>query len=212
VNSDGLNNIADGIRDYLEAKHRAREQSLALTREVIRLSANAIRNTHRGEFAKAEELLAKARDNLRQTAEGLASHQDIFYAGFVHDSQKEYAEAHCTLALVAGRPLPRPEELGIMPTAWLNGLGETVGELRRHLLDRLRAGDIEHCEEALRVMGDIYDVLVTMDYPEGVTAGLRRTADAMRGILERTRGDFTMSWMQARLEERLRGFEERLGK
>ena len=97
-----------------------------------------------------------------------------------------------------------------MPTAWLNGLGETVGELRRHLLDRMRAGDIEHCEETLGVMGDIYDVLVTMDYPEGVTGGLRRTADAMRAILERTRGYFTMSWMQKRLEDRLRDLEARL--
>ncbi len=212
MNADGLNTIADDIREHLEAKHRAREQALALTREVIRLSANAIRNTHRGEFAKADELIAKARDNLRQTDENLANHPDIYHAGYVHDSQKEFAEANCTLAFIAGRPLPRPEDLGIMPTAWLNGLGETVGELRRHLLDRMRAGDIEHCEAALAVMGDIYDVLVTMDYPEGVTGGLRRTADAMRGILERTRGDFTMSWMQKRLEDQIRAFEERLSK
>jgi translin len=212
VNADGLNEIADNIREHLEAKHRAREQALALTREVIRLSANAIRNTHRGEFAKADELIAKARDNLRQTDANLVKHQDIYFAGYVHDSQKEFAEANCTLALIAGRPLPTPEDLGIMPTAWLNGLGETVGELRRYLLDKMRAGAIEECEQALGIMGDIYDVLVTMDYPEGVTGGLRRTADAMRGILERTRGDFTMSWTQKRLEDQIRRFEERLAK
>lgn len=212
MNADGLNAIADDIREHLEAKHRAREQALSLTREVIRLSANAIRNTHRGEFAKADELIAKARDNLRQTEEHLANHKDIYFAGYVHDSQKEFAEANCTLALISGRPLPTPEGLGIMPTAWLNGLGETVGELRRYLLDKMRAGAIEECEQALGIMGDIYDVLVTMDYPEGVTGGLRRTADAMRGILERTRGDFTMSWTQKRLEDQIRQFEERLSK
>lgn len=212
MNADGLNAIADDIREHLEAKHRAREQALALTREVIRLSANAIRNTHRGEFAKADELIARARDNLRQTEEHLANHKDIYFAGYVHDSQKEFAEANCTLALISGRPLPTPEGLGIMPTAWLNGLGETVGELRRYLLDKMRAGAIEECEQALGIMGDIYDVLVTMDYPEGVTGGLRRTADAMRGILERTRGDFTMSWTQKRLEDQIRQFEERLSK
>lgn len=212
MNADGLNAIADDIREHLEAKHRAREQALALTREVIRLSANAIRNTHRGEFAKADELIARARDNLRQTEEHLANHKDIYFAGYVHDSQKEFAEANCTLALISGRPLPTPEGLGIMPTAWLNGLGETVGELRRYLLDKMRAGAIEECEQALGIMGDIYDVLVTMDYPEGVTGGLRRTADAMRGILERTRGDFTMSWTQKRLEDQIRQFEERLPK
>lgn len=198
------------MRAYLDAKHKAREEALALTREVIRLSANAIRNVHRGNFDVAEGLIAKGRENLRQTDQLLAEHQDIFHAGFVHDSQKEFAEANCTLAFIADRPLPTPEELGIMPTAYLNGIGEVVGELRRHLLDRMRAGDVQHCEESLQVMSDIYDVLVTMDFPEGVTGGLRRTADAMRGILERTRGDFTMSYMQSRLEQRLRDFEGRV--
>jgi len=210
VNTDGLLEIADGIRAYLDAKHKAREQALALSREVIRLSANAIRAVHRREFQAAEELLAKASNNLRQTDSGLAEHRDIFYAGFVHDAQKEFAEAHTTLALIAGRPLPGPDDLGVMGASYLNGLGETVGELRRHLLDTLRAGDIDHCEESLAAMGDIYDILITMDYPEAVTSGLRRTADAMRAILERTRGDFTMAFAQRRLEERLREFEERL--
>ena len=212
MDAENLAGIADEARAYLDAKHRAREQALALTREVIRLSANAIRNVHRRNFDVAEELLAKARGNLDQTETLLAEHKDIYHAGFVHDSQKEYAEASCSLALIAGRTLPGPDEVGVMVAAYLNGLGETVGELRRHLLDSLRAGDIEHCEEALRVMGDIYDVLVTMDYPEAVTGGLRRTADAMRGILERTRGDFTTTYMQRRLEDRLKQFEERLSK
>ncbi len=210
MDSSGLAAIADAIRANLDAKHRAREQALSLTREVIRLSANAIRSVHRRDFAAADELLAKAAANLRQTDEQLAGHPDIYHAGFVHDAQKEFAEANCTLAFIAGRPLPKPEEIGVMGAAYLNGIGETVGELRRHLLDRLRAGDIEHCEEALGVMGDIYDVLVTMDYPEAVTAGLRRTADAMRGILERTRGDFTVAYVQRRLEQRLAELEGRI--
>lgn len=207
MKTDGLNQIADSVREHLEAKHRAREQALPLTREVIRLSANAIRAVHRREFAAAEALLAKARANLEQTESSLAQHQDIFHAGFVHDAQKEFAEANTTLALIAGRPLPTPEALGVMGPAYLNGIGETVGELRRHLLDALRQGEIAHCEECLDAMGDIYDVLVTMDYPEAVTSGLRRTADAMRGILERTRGDFTMAYVQRKLEEKLSGLE-----
>ena len=210
MNTDGLAKIADDVRAHLDAKHKAREKALALTREVIRLSANAIRNVHRREFGAAAELLAKGRANLDATRTLLAEHPDIFHAGFVHDAQKEFAEANTTMALISGKPLPTPEELGVMGPAYLNGIGETVGELRRHLLDNLRAGDIERCEEALAAMGDIYDVLITMDYPEAVTAGLRRTADATRGILERTRGDFSVAYVQRRLEDRLREFEERL--
>ena len=197
------------MREHLEAKHRARERALALSREVIRLSANAIRAVHRREFDPARALLAKARANLAETEAALVHHSDILHAGYVHDAQKEFAEASTTLALIAGERLPTPEDLGVMGTAYLNGIGETIGELRRHLLDELRGGDMQHCEEALAAMGDIYDVLVTMDYPEAVTGGLRRTADAMRAILERTRGDFTVSYSQRRLEDRLREFEER---
>ncbi|HEU4758531.1 MAG TPA: haloacid dehalogenase, partial [Dehalococcoidia bacterium] len=165
---------------------------------------------HRRDFAAAEALIDQGRANLRQADEALTDHRDIFHAGFVHDAQKEYAEASLTLALVAGRPLPTHGDLAIMGAAYLNGLGETVGELRRHLLDSLRQGDITHCEQTLAAMGDIYDILVTMDYPEAVTAGLRRNTDACRGLLERTRGDFTMAYVQHHLEERLDDFRRGL--
>jgi translin len=209
VTTDGLGDIAELAREQFTAKHRAREEALPLCRSAIRYSANAIRSVHRGEFAAAEELIAKAAADLKQAETALAAHPDVFNAGFVHDGQKEYAEAATTLAIIAGRPLPRPEQLGVMPAAYLNGIGETIGELRRHLLDSLRGGDVAHCEEVLQTMGDIYDVLVTMDFPEAVTSGLRRTTDAMRGILERTRGDFTMAAVQRDLERRLDEFGKR---
>jgi translin len=210
MNTDGLDAIANAAREHFNAKHQAREAALPLCRETIRLSANAIRSVHRRDFAAADELLARAAENLRRAREGLAEHKDIFHAGFVHDAQKEYVEASVTLALVAERALPTPEALDVLVAAYMNGLGEVIGELRRHLLDALREGDVSHCEDALQAMGDIYDVLVTMDFPEAITSGLRRTTDAMRGILERTRGDFTMAAVQRRLEERLDRMDKRL--
>ncbi len=212
MNTDGLNEIAEAAREHFATKHRAREEALALCRETVRLSANAIRCVHRGEFPAAEELIDKASANVGQISTNLTDHGDILYTGYVNDAQKEYAEAATTLALIAGRKLPGPEDLGVTVPAYLNGIGETIGELRRHLLDSLREGQVDHCEEVLAAMGDIYDVLVTMDFPEAVTAGLRRTTDAMRGILERTRGDFTMAAVQNRLTERLNEIEKQQGR
>jgi translin len=209
LNTDGLSEIGDAVREQLDAKHKAREAALSLSRDLIRLSANTIRSVHRAEFEAAREMLARGRENLEETKRALVDHPDIYYAGYVQDAQKEFAEASTTLALIAGERLPTPDELGITGTAYLNGIGETIGELRRHLLDALRGGDMEHCEDTLTAMGDIYDVIVTMDYPEAVTAGLRRTADAMRAILERTRGDFTITYAQRRLEDRLAEFEKK---
>ncbi len=211
MNTDGLDKIADSARDHFTAKHRAREEALPLCRETVRFSANAIRCVHRRDFKGAEELIGKAAANLKRVEAALSQHRDIVHAGFVHDAQKEYAEAATTLALIAGRPLPAPDDLGVLAAAYMNGIAETIGELRRHLLDSLREGDVRHCEDALASMGDIYDVLVTMDFPEAITGGLRRSTDAMRGILERTRGDFTMAAVQRELEQRLDEFGKRLG-
>jgi translin len=209
--NDQLDPIMERVRAEYIDKHQARESALPLCREALRHSANAVRATHRQEFDRAQELIDRARDLLAGAKAGLSAHPDIYHAGFVHDAQKEYAEASATLALIAGAPLPTPESLAIELPAYLNGLGEAVGELRRHLLDRLRAGEVEHCEGVLQAMDDIYSVLVTLDYPDAMTGGLRRTTDAVRGILERTRGDLTLSVRQRVLEQRLAEFDAKLG-
>jgi len=205
-----LTALIEDVRAHLDAKHAAREQALTLCRDALRHSANAIRAVHRGEFPTAEALLAQARGLLEQASQALADHPDIFYAGFVHSAAKEFAEASLTLALVSQRPLPSPQELGVDHAPYLNGLGEAVGELRRYLLDSLRRGDIDRCEGVLAAMDDIYTLLVTIDYPEAITGGLRRTTDAMRSILERTRGDLTMALVQRDLQRRLEEFQGRL--
>ncbi len=199
-----LEAIAEKIRLYFAAKDAAREKVLRLSREVIRYSANAIRAVHRQEQTGAEQLLSSARVLLEELANDvLQDNDELAHAGIIHDAQKEFAEASTTLAIVAGKALPEPETLGVSYPAYLNGLGEAVGEMRRYLLDSLRRNDLSRCEEVLETMDDIYAVLMTMDFPEGITYGLRRTSDAVRGILERTRGDLTMALRQKELEDKL---------
>jgi translin len=205
-----LDTIMDHVRADFASKNKARETALPLCREAIRFSANAIRAVHRNEFDTAGQLVAKAGEQLRVAKKSLAGHPDIFHAGFVHDSQKEFAEASITLALISGRELPTPASLDVELPAYLNGMGEAVGELRRHLLDTLRGGNVEQCEAWLHDMDEMYSVLVTIDYPDAMTGGLRRTTDSVRGILEKTRGDLTLSVQQRRLEQRLSEFGDKL--
>ncbi|HVB72481.1 MAG TPA: hypothetical protein VNE38_02900 [Ktedonobacteraceae bacterium] len=195
-----LDSIEQEALQYLGLKHAARERALPKSRATIRACANSIRATHRQEFAAAAQLLEQAATLLNEMAEDLRDHQDIFFAGFVHDAQKEYAEAATFSALAQNRPLPLARDLAINWVPYLNGLGETVGELRRYVLDQLRQGNYDTCELLLRHMDDIYALLITIDYPDAITGGLRRTTDSARGILEKTRGDLTIAVGQAQLQ------------
>ena len=179
-----LQAIGQKAGEYLTTKHNARERALPRSRQAIRFCANAIRAAHRDDFELANRHLAEAGGLLREMAKDLSDHLDIFYAGFVADAQKEYAEAALTAALIQRQPIPMPEDLGVEWAPYLNGLGEATGELRRYLLDRMRQGKLDGCEDILRDMDEIYSLLITLDFPDAITGNLRRTTDATRGILE----------------------------
>ena len=208
--TDNLDSIAEQIRTGFSAKDAVREKVLPLCREVIRHCSNAIRAIHRQEFDQARELLQSARKLLAEVEQVVAEYKELSHTGFIRDAQKEFAEGSITLALVIGNPPPNPEELGIDAAAYLNGMGEAVGELRRYLLDSMRQGDLSRGEELLSAMDDIYSTLVTMDFPDAITGGLRRTTDMVRGVLERTRSDLTLTIRQKDLEEKLKSHEQEL--
>jgi len=208
--TDNLDSIAEQIRLSFSAKDTAREKALPLCREVIRHCSNAIRAVHRREFDQAKGLLQSARNLLNEAEQAIADYSELSSTGFIRDAQKEFAEGSITLALVTGNQPPTPDELGIDFTAYLNGLGEAVGELRRYLLDSMRKGDLSRGDELLSAMDDIYNILVTMDFPEAITYGLRHTTDRVRGILEKTRSDLTLVIRQKALEQRLGKFEDNL--
>ena len=202
---DELAALADPVRKRLDAANAARETGLAAARRTIQSSSQSIRATHRLEWDQAARLADAAGESLRAAQDALAPYPQLAASGPLHDAAKEYAEARLTLALAADRPLPSPEELRIADASWLNGLAEAASELRRHLLDRLRAGDLDRSEQLLAAMDEVYALLVTVDYPDALTGGLRRTTDALRPVLERTRGDLTTTILQQRLQRSIEG-------
>ncbi len=198
-----LRSIADSSRQSLADTDRARERALRLSREMIRHCADSIRAIHRGEFDAARGLIGSAAALVEESGALLKEHPEVYYTGYMQDALKEYVEANAVLAFIQDRPLPSPGELGVGAAPYLGGLADTVGELRRYILDRLRRDDFSRCEDTLAVMDEIYTILVTMDFPDAVTRGLRRSTDMVRGILERTRGDLTVALRQQRLEAML---------
>lgn len=204
-----LDLIAEKVRKTFESKNAARDAALAASRELIRHCALSIRATHRAEYAEAAQLLAQAREIAAQMKGSVSGYPDLYFTGYVQDALKEMAEAHIVHALITGERTPDPDALGVEYAAYLNGLGEAAGELRRYSLDIVRHGNSERCETVLAAMEDIYSLLVTMDFPDALTGGLRRTTDMVRGVLERTRGDLTIAARQEKLEQTLHDFENK---
>lgn len=205
---ENLDAIAEQILERLEAKNGSREEVLRLSRHLIQHASKAIRAAHRRDWDEAEGILQAAGEiaaDMRTTA---ADYPDIISAGYTQDALKELSEAHITRALMHGKPLPTPEDLDVDDAPWLNGLGEAVGEMRRHALDLIRRGDVGEAERILNAMQDVYAVLSTIDFPRAITGNLRRTNDMVRGVTERTRGDLTTAVRQEQMKQALREFEE----
>ena len=198
-----LTEIGQLAIEQLTDRNKDREQALAVSREVVRFSANAIRAVHRADYEEAKGLIEKGAARLKEAEHIREDNPLIYNAGFMNDARKEFTEANVTYAVISGGPIPRFEALGVDPSSYLNGIAEVIGELRRYILDALRSDTVDRCQEMMEVMDEIYGVLVTVDFPEAVTGGLRHTTDAMRGILERTRGDLTIAMRQHALELRL---------
>ncbi len=206
-----LERIAKRIQADFEARDVARNEALRRSRELIRLCATAIRASHRDEWDTARDLLSQAdalADGIRLD---LAPYPDLLHAGYTRDALKELVEAHVTLALASAAPVPEPEPLGVPYPGYLNGVCEAASEMRRRCLDELRRGNTVEAERLVAAMDEVYDVLVTFDFPDAITGGLRRRVDQLRGVLERTRGDLTNSLRQNRLIDALHEFEERVG-
>ncbi len=205
---DHLQRITDRIRREFEAKNAARDQALNRSRELIRFCSLSIRATHRHEFSEASDLLVQARALAEAMTADLLPYPDLLHAGYTEDALKELAEAHIVYALVHHDPPPEPADLNVPAAAYLNGLAEAAGELRRFILDLDRQERLDEAEALFAYMDDIYTVLVTMDFPDAITGGLRRQTDMVRGVVERTRGDLTVARRQRKLEQALRDFEQ----
>jgi translin len=198
-----LQTLAAPLRTRFLDMHEAREVAFGASRDVIRDAANAIRAVHRGDLDRADALIASSREAYVRPRRAPGRHPLVEYGGFLQDAAKEYAEARITRAATQGEPVPSPEDVDVDDGSWLHGLAETVGELRRAALDRVRGGDIAGAERLLETQQEILSVLVTIDVPDALTKGLRRATDGARAITERTRGDLTAAAGQRPLREAL---------
>ena len=207
---ENLHEISEFIRTRFEETDSVREMAYKISREITKTCATAIRAVHRSEWDTADQLIGEARTQTKALVDATERHPQIYWAGYTQDCLKEYVEAELTYAFIRNLPLQGPQALNVGEAAWLNGLAEASTELRRRILDILRHGHQDEAERLLEIMDEVYSLLVTFDFRDAITGGLRRRTDTVRGVLERTRGDITTSLRQEQLENALRRLEEKI--
>jgi len=206
-----LSDIIEEINENLSQQNSARDEALRVSRGLIRMCSRAIRAAHREEWDQAAVQLSEAKKEAHSLIDNLSNFPDLYYSGYTQDALKEYVEAHLTIAFIRDEPLPSPKELGVEPATYLSGLVEATTELRRRILDIIRHKHSDEAERLLEVMDSVYGEMITLDFPDAITQGLRRRTDVLRGVLERTRGDLTNSLRQQRLQKAIHDLEFRLG-
>lgn len=192
------------LRGEMDGRHGVREAALQKCRLIIQISSKCIRHIHRRQFDKAEALLSEARELSERARAEMEGFPTVRYASYLQDAEKEMVEAAAVMAIVRQSPLPSSGELGVDAVSYLNGMGEAASECRRYVLDEMRHGSMGEAARMLIQMESIYDELVTFDYPDSLTGGLRRTCDALRAVIERTRSDLTMTQVQRELMDELK--------
>ncbi|MDP2217039.1 MAG: haloacid dehalogenase [Methanolobus sp.] len=206
-----ISKISDMIKESFEIKDTAREKTLVISRDVVRNCRTAMFSIHRGDLEKASGMLESSRRMLEEIDSLLEEHPDIYHAGFVEHAQQEYIEGYVLFALVKSKgdtaSIAGPEELNVSYAAYLNGLADVIGELRRHTLDIIRNDVPSEGEQYLEVMEEIYACLMMFDFPDAMTHGLRHKTDTARAVIERTRSDLTTAIGQQKLEISMREFK-----
>ena len=205
-----LIDIVEIIRGEMTTLNGLRDATLARSRSLTRACANTIRAIHRHDWSEADTLLAQAREEARAMVEAVADHPTLYHAGYTQDALKELVEAHLVAAVVRGDPPPTPADLYVTGATYLRGMSGAGSEMRRFVLDLVRRGEVQAAEPYLDFMDEVYSQLITVDFPDAVTDGLRRSTDVLRSVLERTRGDLTLAIRQDQMRQALLSFETNL--
>ncbi|MCE4603196.1 MAG: haloacid dehalogenase [Desulfurococcales archaeon] len=199
-----LRSIIREIDGYLEERDQVREKAIRLSRDIVRYSGWSVTSVHKGDMDAARRNLREAEDRAIRLLSILKPYPELYYSGIVNNAVSEYVEAKLLLSLLEGRGLPGPEELGVPPVPYLQGLGDLVGELRRLALELVRRGNYSDAWRLVEAMEAIYLELRGLDYPEALAPGVRHKADVARRLVDDTKAFLVDMESRAELSSLLR--------
>lgn len=206
----GFESIFDGIRKEIEEDDKVRERSLPLARSAVRKCSESIKLSHRGEYQAARKSLEDANELITQAKVEMEKSVFLDKSRILDTAYQELAEAMNVLSILENNMLSTPEVFDIPSRAYLTGLADTIGEIRRATLEKLRNDDVTKATQYLSLMENIFEELTSFDFPNALVPDLRRKCDVARGIIERTRADVTTAVRQNRLIREIGAFEERM--
>ncbi len=184
-----LEKIFDAVRNKLNSYFEQREDLIKESRYILRLSREAIQMTHKGNYIRAYELIIKAKNLVKKLGNEKIRDPRLRFSGFWLDITKEFAEAFFLYVFVSNivrgenLSVPDPRELGILEEAWVLGLCEAAGELKREMLILAGKNDFRNAKRLLEVTREIYGLVSSLVLPNAVIPGLKSKIDYLRSIL-----------------------------
>lgn len=200
-----LDGIIEKIDQRIGEKEKIREEALKTSRDIIISCRRGIQQLHRDQMPEAEEYIRQASAKLVHLFDVTKDHPDIYHAGFVENAAQEYVEIHCLYNIMKGEDLPDPDSIQTTSSAYLLGLCDVVGELRRGALDFMLVGNTAKAGEYLEYMDRIYDAIMSFDYPSSLVP-VKKKQDMVRGLIEKTRGELVVSSCERRIHDKTHEF------
>mgnify|MGYP000459832091 FL=1 len=205
-----LNEFLREIEEKVRELDEARNEAESLSRKIIRETKKSIISTHQESFESSEASLREINRLLKSLREVVQKHPELISNNLVNTAFQETAEAYIYYNLVRWGKFIDPKSMDVSPSQYVLGLADCVGELRRRVLDLIRAGRLKEAEESLKTMEEIlYELNLNSDL-QVLVPGLRRKCDVARAIIESTRGDLALEVRRKSLEDGIKRLAELL--
>ena len=191
-----LHELMSEAEQALAAEEEATNLAFNLSRKIIRKTKTAIHGIHAGQ--RDPELIDSISSDLAGLVEAVAGYPKLVYGADVESAMMEFAETVIYDYALRGEEIPSYRVLEITPAAWVLGLADSIGELRRDMLDRLMKGNLPEATRIFSKMEELCDVLMTLDIKDSVVP-VRRKQDIARGIMERSRTDLATAKIMSKV-------------
>ncbi|MEM3670336.1 MAG: hypothetical protein QW767_01140 [Thermoprotei archaeon] len=193
-----MNDERAELSTLLEEQMEIRQKVTDTCLQIIEACGESVSHIHRNERALSDSKLLEARKLIGLVRQMVKRHPSSARLAIVRDAMCEYVEASCLRSVVTVGSVPSYKSFNVEPDEYLLGLADLVGELRRLCFDLIRKDRLGDAESVFHKMEEVYELVISFEYPKQYVKGLRHKVDVDRRLLDDTRLILTQAYIAGR--------------